>query len=686
MAIVKMKKLELSLVSTIRARVFQELQEAGCVHLQNVTSSQDVADASYVNIELDDLETEEMLSSLEDSIDFLQSHIPVVKAGMLESMSAVPPSRSLQEMQELYNSFPLEEVLKDIRSLEQEYKDTEARIAALSKEEADLSIWKNVGLDLDSIHGNNPYTGGMAGYIPRDTLSRFSQELQQASPYLDILVADTTPNEVYLYIIYAKSEEEAVREKIKDLGFAGMAVSDRKGDLRAVLEDITAQLKRLRSRLEVFRVLIIDSAEHLDSLKLLHDLLLIHQQGQEAQGQGVQTQTVSFFQGWVPVPQIEKIVAILGRHQELEYSLTDPVEAEYEDVPILLENKKIFKPFEPLTRMYGLPMYGTSLDPTPHLSPFYFLFYGFCLGDFFYGLIMMFLFGFLAIKSRKNAGTSAFMSMLALAGLSSAAFGVVFGSYFGNLFTEYIKVPLLANPGLINTLDKPMLVLYIALILGAVHLLYGLVVNMFSQMRKNALDAIFDNLSWMVFLSGFFTWLVLVRIGELVQITLPAMYVPNAATAGIFTTLMLIGAGLIVLNSIRKALAKGPLGIITGFLGGLWELYEATGFLSDLLSYARLLALGLATGVIANVFNFLSFDMVMKGMGPALGIPLGIILLLIGHMFNLVLSAFGAFVHSLRLQFVEFFSKFMEAGGREFQPLKQEGSYYNVQNIQKDAR
>ncbi len=671
MAVVSMKKLSLSLVNEIRGRVFQDLQTAGCVHLQNVMPDSTEIQTPYNSIDLDDLETEEYLSQLEDVIEFLESQQTKQKMGILDSLAATAPEARMQDMTDLYLRFPLEPVLKDIRSIEQSYKDTDNRITALRKEQGDLQIWAEVGMDLDTIHGKNPFTGGMTGYIPHDSLMSFTSEIKAVSPFLEVLPAYSTANEVFLYIVYAKSEEEIVRDKIKEMGFAGVAVSERNGDLAEVLEGITSEIVKLQNRLELYRIMIVDYQEHLDTFKNLHDYLLVHQQGLEGQSQGVSTESVSFYEGWVPQTHEKEVIALLQAYPELDYTLTEPTEEEYDDVPVLLETRPVFKPFEPLTRMFGLPVYGKSADPTAHLSPFYFIFYGFCLGDFFYGLIMLSLFGFLARKSKNNPGTAAFMTMLALAGLSSLLFGILFGSYFGNLFTEYINIPFLKNAGLINTLERPMLVLYISLIMGAIHLMYGLFVNLIFQMKKSVKESLWDNGSWIVFLAGGFAWATLAWIGGMVKIQSPHFWVPSPQATSVLLIIVAAGGGLIVLNSIRKALAKGPLGIITGFLGGLWELYGATGYLSDLLSYARLLALGLATGVIANVFNFLALDMGMP-------IYLGIVILFIGHAFNLVLSAFGAFVHSLRLQFVEFFSKFMEAGGKEFRPLRREGLYNNI--------
>jgi len=215
----------------------------------------------------------------------------------------------------------------------------------------------------------------------------------------------------------------------------------------------------------------------------------------------------------------------------------------------------------------------------------------------------------------------------------------------------------------------------LALILGAIQLIYGLFLNMFIQMKTEVIPALWDNLSWIIFLFGFFGWAVLVWLAGLAGI-------PTLGPVGvqIAVYLMIGGAGLIVLNGVRKA--KKTIGAkIAGFLGGLYDLYGATGYISNLLSYARLLALGLATGVIASVFNYLGFMVLGDSPNPFTAIIM-VVILIFGHVFNLVLSAFGAFVHSLRLQFVEFFSRFIRSGGKDYEPLREEGVYNQVESLE----
>jgi V/A-type H+-transporting ATPase subunit I len=183
------------------------------------------------------------------------------------------------------------------------------------------------------------------------------------------------------------------------------------------------------------------------------------------------------------------------------------------------------------------------------------------------------------------------------------------------------------------------------------------------------------NLSWMIFIIGFFGWALYSWMAGLAGIT-PLPPVGVKVVLGI----MLVGVAFIIVNAIRTS--KHTVGgVITGFLGGLYRVYGVSSYVSDLLSYARLLALGLS-GIVFQRLQFPRF-MVYDGVPvKAVGMIGLFAILAFGHVFNFVLSAFGAFVHSLRLQFVEFFSKFLKSGGKSYEPLKEEGLYYDIKTEQ----
>ena len=429
MAIVKMKKLSLSVMDTLREKVFVDLQKIGVVHVDEVNE----ADEQLALIDLDSDEIDEYVDALDDVIYFLENNRPPVKVGLLEGLDATLPKLSVSEMRQSYENFQLDPVLKDIRSIEQGYKDTDARLQSLKKEYADLALWSSVDIDLDLLFGKSQTLGAMVGSVSLSQKEQFFEVIAGISKYIEAIPVRMTGGEIYLYLVFMKSEENKIYDAIKSLGFATVNLPHRNGMISEALEEINEEIIRLSSRQELYRMMIVDYIDYIDTLKVIHDYLLIQQQRLKTIRQGSKTNSVSFYTGWIPESDVEKLEEVLSHYAEVDYSLSDPLPEEFENVPVELDVPKAAKPFQSITQMYGLPMYGKTIDPTVHLSPFYFLFYGFCLGDFMYGLILFVLFGFLARKSRNNPDTHYFMKMFSLAGLSAMIFGFIFGSFFGNL-------------------------------------------------------------------------------------------------------------------------------------------------------------------------------------------------------------------------------------------------------------
>jgi V/A-type H+-transporting ATPase subunit I len=325
-----------------------------------------------------------------------------------------------------------------------------------------------------------------------------------------------------------------------------------------------------------------------------------------------------------------------------------------EEYPILLDNPKFVRPFEAITSMYSQPSIN-DIDPTLIMTPFYIIFFGIMVGDFAYGLIITAILGALIHKLKPGGTSGSIIWILFWGGVSTAVWGAVFGSYFGNLpqalgswlFGEGYGVKFL---GLwFDPLSDPMLMLIFSMFLGALHLFTGMGVKMYSLLRSGQIfEAIFDVGSWYILLVG----LPLLFLG-----IFPGMY------------LAILGAAMIVLTNGRSA--KNP---ITKFLSGLLSLYGATGYLGDVLSYSRLLALGMATGVIAAVVNTMA-TLNAPGFVSAIAC---IAIVAFGTAFNIAINMLGAFVHTCRLQYIEFFGKFYEGGGEQFKPFRIKTKYVRV--------
>jgi len=291
-----------------------------------------------------------------------------------------------------------------------------------------------------------------------------------------------------------------------------------------------------------------------------------------------------------------------------------------------------------LVEMFGTPKYS-EIDPTFILAPVYILFYAIMLGDVFYGVLQT-IFAFLLYRGigKKSKGMRDFSYILLSCGIATIIAGAIMGSYFGDIF-KYggYKIPSLLNP-----LENPMSLLKLALIIGIIHLNVGITLGLIKNiMNKSYKSALFENISWYftqigggILIGRFFQWF---------------LFSETVMDIGIIFAL--IGVSMIVYD--KKGLS----------------FFDFTGFLGDWLSYARILALALATSGIAMTVNIVA--RMVYGL-PIIGMILAFLVFVGGQLFNFVLEALGSFVHSLRLHYVEFFSKFYESGGEKFVPFRME--------------
>lgn len=484
---------------------------------------------------------------------------------------------------------------------------------------------------------------------------------------------ETHRDEAALYIsalIFSTEADEAARA-LAGLGFVKTSFKGLPAPSANAAENLRLcrlRLDELDNQLQLYADRLRELAVFLPDVKVLFDMEQTTLTAAREKQKLATTQQCVVLEGWVPADRETRVAAALDK-LPCAFGMEEPDEGE--EPPVLLKNNGYASNFEWVVGMYSYPKYGTY-DPTFVMSIFYFVIFGLMFADVGYGALLV-LIGFLAPKLlHMKPGMTRMLNMFAYCGISCTIMGFIFGGWFGDLpyaimtgFMGYesaeaaqaaapifngLVVTLGGSQIAFNPLESPMTFLIVSLAMGVIHLVGGMAVKFFILCRKGEVfAAIFDVGSY---------WVLFAGIGLLFVNPLA-----GGITAG-------VGALMIVCTQGRAQ--KNP---IMKFLMGLKGLYDLINYASDLLSYCRILALGLASAVMAQVFNLLA----TLG-GPTIGgFVLFVPVLLIGHVLNIAINLLGAFVHTSRLQYLEFFGKFFEDGGVPFAPAEPSATYSTVE-------
>ncbi len=384
-------------------------------------------------------------------------------------------------------------------------------------------------------------------------------------------------------------------------------------------------------------------AKHYGELRILYDVIGLEIERAEADAQYLKTDSTFLLEGWLPEECAARTVEEI--RSECPSVFVQMLAPEERDAPpTLVRSAKIVAPYEQITNMYSPPKYR-ELDPNPIMSLFFFVFFGLMIGDAAYGAILAAVGFALGLSKRFDKGVKDLLLLVAMGGVSAVVWGALFGSYFAIDFGG-TDVALWFNP-----LEDPMTLLILSIAMGVAQLAVGYVIKFVKLcMDKKPLSALFDAGS------------ILLLFAALICLA-STMLIENAPKGLTVAAIVLaaVGLALIVVFGGRKN--KNVFGKV---FGGLKGVYGLVNLLSDILSYCRIFGLGLATCAIGLAFNTLGE--IIFGI-PGIGYPVGVLILIPLHVFNLALCILGAYVHNARLQFLEFYGKFYDGGGRLFSPL-----------------
>ena len=667
MAVLQMQRISICALKKNRKAILEKLQSMGVMEVsQFLEEDEDFRRMDTANARSS---FEKAAASVDRALDILQIYAPEKKS-MLSSLAGKDLVDQERYQQIIGDKETLLRTANQIQSLDRERAEQKSEILKLENSIESLKPWLPLEVPMD--YEGTKHTEMLLGVMPGEcSLEQIYSAIAEKAPKaqgFEAHIVSAGQEGTYLTVFCLREEAHQVEEALRSRGFARPSQILQQVPAEAKTE-MEAEINRRELKIEEIEQQLAGLGVSRDSLKLLADYYRVRADKYEVLGTLPQSERTFFISGYVPAKYTDKLKSAL----EGRYDCVVDVEKlkEDEEAPVLLQNNSFSESAEGILESYGLPAKG-EVDPTAIMSVFYVFLFGLMLSDAAYGAIVSIACG-AALKKfpRMGAGMKKSLKLFFWCGLSTLFWGVMFGGYFGDVvnvvsrtfFGNQVEIPALW----FIPLNDPMKLLIYSMLFGLIHLFTGLGIKGYMCIKDNRyLDFFCDVVLWFLFLIG------------LIIMFLPTDIFASVAGAKIVFPefVNFLGKAFAIIGVVGILLMSGRENKNFGLriALGAYDLYNVTGWLSDVLSYSRLLALGLATGVIAQVVNQMGS---MAGNG-IFGVILFIVVFIVGHTLNLAINLLGAYVHTNRLQYVEFFGKFYEGGGRMFNPFKENTKYADI--------
>lgn len=655
MAVISMQKIKLVASGNHRQKLTDTLQSLGALEVTEILNEGAVRQTPDKVEEIHEVELN--IANIDFALKLIK---PYAKhRNLLEG----PLVLTIEEVKKKAKEFDFDVVIEKCKSVEESMVALRNELAALDALYQELMAWQSLSMPLNHI-GETGRTKTILGTIQKTSYADFLEDIKKVSKLLNVDKVSEDESTTYIALTFAKEVEPKVKEVVMMHKLSEADLPKKNHDVQTELKKINERKSEIQQELANFEEELKVLAKKNEDLEVVHDYFVWERDMMYSDQKAGNTKYSFTLEGWMPLKNLNKIKEKLEEVTNA-FEIFEIKPAEGEQAPVAIRNKGLIGSFEAVTNIYGLPL-PHEVDPTPFLAAFFIIFFGLCLTDAGYGLVL-FIACALALKFLKlPEGMHKLVKLIMLGGIVTFVLGALFGGWFGMTadqapgFLTYVNQAgekafrwQLINPTKGN---GPLTFLIVAAILGYVQVLFGIIVNGYWKIKHGKyLDAFFDSFLWLYFLV----------IMGLFGLSKGGIFL--ADYAGTITYLVYFGVGALVLTQ-----GRSQKNIILKFLSGVLSLYGLVGYFADVLSYSRLMALGLGTGIIGFAFNTIAG---LVGGIPYIGIVFAIIVILIGHVLNIAISTLGAFIHSSRLQFVEFFGKFMEGGGKAFQPLRKACKY-----------
>ena len=638
MSIVKMKKVRLLGMDSEKDIFLNKLLSMGCVEITQ--SSIDPADEVGKLLKpagknsYDEFAAKN--AALQSALDLLNKYAPE-KTGLFPVLT---PVKSGKFFDEEYLESTLASA-ESINSFDKKLSEIYSEKSSLEARAMSLEPWIKLDIPLQTKKTKTTRVLFFTVSSLAD-IQEMESEIQTKSELAQVELVNQDKDQYYYWAVVFSSDFENVLDVLRKYGYSEVDFSGYEGTASENISKINGELNKLKAEVEKIKTELGTYSKYRKDIETCIDRTAQEMSRETVKGELLEAGTVFCLEGWVPVPSVDDLTKLL-ENSCCAYELSDP--GADDDVPIKLKNSKLTEPLTLVTEMYSLPAYD-NVDPNPLIMPFFTIFFGIMYADLGYGLILTVL-GIIGSKMIKQKGAMKYMAgLLILCGITTSICGILFGSFFGDaipVLSDMLGIEHIELWSLIDPLEEPMVMLIASIVIGIIHLLVGMAINAVLLIRDgHPLDALFDVGSWWLLFAG----LALGALGKTWNVALA-------------------GAAALVLTQGRSKPT-----IIGKIIGGFASLYDITSYLGDVLSYTRLMALMLASSVIASVVNVL---------GSLTGsIVVFAIIFVIGHLFNMGINIIGTFVHAARLQFLEFFGKFYKDGGKPFRPFAYKTKYTDI--------
>ena len=654
MGILKVKKVNIIGHIDRKQDILSRLQESGIMQIDDIHDhvSQEVIER-FETVQDYTSEQNIRFHKVKFLVNLLEPYKD--KEGFFEKLNKPIKQFTVSEIEKQAREFEIANVYREFKELHSEIDRMRSEIDKLDIENERLYPWKDLPCSFDDIKN-----------LAQVTVMLIKAEVQDYDFLIRVISEDklvviqnvhSDSKYIFFLLAFHNSLTDMIKPELAKFEIDTFSYENLPGGPGNIIEENKSRINELAKTLRQEESLIASGVKHLEKLYVLYDYYKILEDRNETEKDLGVTENVFAISGWCAERESKKLTKTVLKDNVEDIDLTIRDAEKDERPPIILSNKNIFTPFEFITNLYGSPHYN-ELDPTPYFSLFFVFFFGFCLTDAGYGIVAFILSAAILLNkkwAKKLKGAVPLLKVIFLSSIATIIMGALTGGFFG---IDFSNTPL-SSYILINPLGErgSILLIKIAIYIGIIQVTFGYIVNLFKEYKRDGiLTALSNNLPWIIIIPS-----ASIALGSLLglklDVTVPLILFFLAELW------VILFHGMPSSNFIKRIMK----GIYSGFFG-------LTGILGDVLSYLRLFALGLATGILAVVVNTIVKSVIeLTSSNPVLqvvGFVLGFVILVLGHTGNLVINALGSFIHTMRLQFVEFFQKFFEGGGEKFSPFE----------------